>query len=122
MLSLFKKVTGMLQTEAMIIEDFINTHTPLLQTSAPRHHKVPHIPSHEAKNHKKVLTYHLTKDECNALKEHLLPKGSFVTGESEESWFGKILHEGQMIGIYLGKSYEYETFWARFWLEEEVSY
>lgn len=118
MLSLFKKVTRMLQTEAKIIEDFINVHAPFLQTYNPRHHFVPHVPSHETTNHKKIVTYNLTEEECNALKEQLLPKAALVTGESEESWFGKILHEGQMIGVYLGRSYEYETFWARFWLEE----
>lgn len=117
MLSLFKKARNTVNTEVRILENFVHMRAEHLRIHTPKKETVAHIPGQSIQKENTILTYSISKDKCEALKKCFTPQASFIQGESEESLFGKILHEGKEVGFYLGKSYQYQTYWARFWLE-----
>jgi hypothetical protein len=117
MRSLFKKVTNRFNPEICALEEFIQHYELHTLGSEKEIHHIPHLPiQKEAKQHR-VITYKITQEECKNLQANLPAEATLTPGESKESYFGKILHKGQQIGFYFGQSYQYNTYWARFWLE-----
>lgn len=117
MLSLFKKVKNSFTPEVCILEKFIQNYGLHISEREREIHKVPHVPGQEIIKENKIITFRITQEECKDLQENFTTAESLKRGESEQSYFGKIAHEGRLIGFYLGKSYHYGTYWARFWLE-----
>lgn len=103
--------------DIIFLRDFICSHAQCLQECKPIESFVPYVPYQATGDKKKVLTYTISEEECKNLKASFDKDAEFNRGESDQSWFGRISYQGKMVGFYLGKSYYYETYWARFWLE-----
>lgn len=117
MRSLFTSITSTLQRDSGIVKDFIQHHAEFLHPKIACEHWVPDVPTQEMLQEKKVTTYTVSQSECELLQKKLLHQATLIPGESEQSWFGRIAYEGRVIGFYLGKGYEYNAYWARFWLD-----
>lgn len=117
MLSLFKKVRKIFTPEVCVIEEFIQKHGLRLSLQNAERHQVPHIPGQKIIKENKVITCRITEEQCKNLQENMPQEANLIEGESDQSYFGNIVHEGRLIGFYLGKSYHHEIYWARFWLE-----
>lgn len=117
MWSLFKKVGNVVKSEVNTLENFVYLHAEHLRSYIPLKETVAHVPGQTIQKENRVLTYRISQEQCEDLKNIFASEAKCTPGESDESFFGSILHEGQEIGFYLGKSYEYGTYWARFWLD-----
>lgn len=114
----FQKIKKIVRREGDIVANFIHTHISFLHLHSPREHWVPDVPTRDTLQQTKITTYIVTYEVCRVLKKQLFSEAVLILpGESDQSCFGKIIYEGRSIGFYLGKGYEYDAYWARFWLD-----
>lgn len=120
MLSLFKKITNTFQSEARILENFIQEHLEhILESEAELHH-IPHARNEES-DPIPTLVYKITKQEVEILRQELWDVCDRVIHEDGLWYMGIMNFSGRRVGFYLGMSYELEHEWARFWLEPGLS-
>lgn len=120
MLSLFKKITNTIESEARILDLFIQEYLKdILEKEATLHH-LPHARNEDSEPIA-TLVYEITKQEVLALQQEMWDICERVIHEEGLWYMGIINFSGRRVGFYLGIGHEVEHEWARFWLEPGLS-